>query len=60
ANVPSVAHQIQKVVKDKAQTILGVDNISAVEVNIVKIVPVKTSMKEDRNIFEEDNSADEI
>ena len=60
ANVPSVAHQIQKVIKGKAQTILGVDNISAVEINVVKIVPVKTSTKENRNIFEEDNSANEI
>ncbi|MCK5654823.1 MAG: alkaline shock response membrane anchor protein AmaP [Candidatus Aureabacteria bacterium] len=59
-NVPSVAHQIQKVIKEKAQAILGVDNISAVEVNIVKIVPVKTNIKEERNIFEEDSSANEI
>ncbi len=55
ANVPIIAQQLQKVVKERSLAILGLDNISSVEVNISKIIPKKNT-KGNQDIF--DNSED--
>lgn len=55
ANVPIIAQQLQKVVKERSLAILGLDNISSVEVNISKIIPKKNA-KAGREVF--DNSED--
>ncbi|MDD5644266.1 MAG: alkaline shock response membrane anchor protein AmaP [bacterium] len=58
ANIPITAQQLQKVVKERAFAILGLDNISSVEVNISKIIPRKNT-KENPEIFDNNGESND-